>query len=274
MWSHHRHGLIAVNLMLPRTARTIAMAFNATGAYNTGYIGKLHIDGDARPGFVPQGWRRRVFSIMEGFNRGHAYFDGKTFTNEGKLIKVPGYEPTYQTDRAMHFMNAAASRPYFLVLSWGPPHNPFTPPEAYKRRRRTFRWSPNVPGHLQSSEAEASLSGYLGLCESLDHEFGRLMQFIDGSAHAESTLVIFTADHGDSLFSHGDSDNHKNTFFEESWRVPLMLRFPKAWRRQRHLERSSDGRAWLQFDQPMTLAGTGINPSNLPASQPRQQHIM
>ena len=73
-WSHET-GVTAVNLMLPRAERTLAEALRDSPAnYSTHYIGKLHIDGDAKPGLVRKGtWHRRGFEGFEGFNRGHLY---------------------------------------------------------------------------------------------------------------------------------------------------------------------------------------------------------
>src|SRR5688572_15348408 len=81
----HQHGMTHNNLTLPPQEKCLAETFAAAG-YATHYIGKWHMDGPARPGFVPPGWRRRGFATFEGFNRGHYYPQGaKYFTNEGKF---------------------------------------------------------------------------------------------------------------------------------------------------------------------------------------------
>jgi arylsulfatase A-like enzyme len=69
-----------------------------------------------------------------------------------------------------------------------------------------------------------SLAGYFGLCTALDHEFGRLMQTLEDLGLGDNTLVVFTADHGDCIQSHGIA--HKNYPEEESCRIPLIMRLP------------------------------------------------
>lgn len=72
----HQHGLTTTNLALPRREQTLAeLLRDGPWKYQTIYEGKWHLDGDSSPGFVPKGWRRHGFTVMEGFNRGHRYFE-------------------------------------------------------------------------------------------------------------------------------------------------------------------------------------------------------
>lgn len=129
----HQHGMINNNFMLPPSEHCIAEVFTQAG-YATHYVGKWHMDGADKPGFVPPGWRRRGYQSFEGFNRGHYYPTGSQyFTDSGDLLRPDAYEPTYQTDLAINFMKAqhAADRPFYCHLSWGPPHTPYRPPENF-----------------------------------------------------------------------------------------------------------------------------------------------
>ena len=221
----HESGMIQNNLMLPPSERCIAQVFNEAG-YRTHYIGKWHMDGEAKPGFVPKGWRRRGFTTFEGFNRGHFYYDSPTFTNDGVKMSTTGryapgqYEPTFQTDLAINFIKQNKNQPFFCYLSWGPPHTPYNPPDnfdIYNQNDVVFR--PNVVNGNRNS-----LAKYFGLCTSLDHEFGRLMETLEDLELEENTLVVFTADHGDGIQSHGIA--HKNQPEEESCHIPLFMRLP------------------------------------------------
>ncbi len=53
---------------------------------------------------------------------------------------------------------------------------------------------------------------------------GRLLAALEGAGLADRTLVVFTSDHGDMLGSHGLF--YKEHPYEESMRVPLILRMP------------------------------------------------
>ena len=68
------------------------------------------------------------------------------------------------------------------------------------------------------------LTGYYGLCESLDHEMGRLLTFLDENNLADNTLVVFTSDHGELAGSHGKY--RKGEPEDESLHVPLLMRLP------------------------------------------------
>lgn len=221
----HQHGVLENLLTLPPGERGLARSFSDAG-YSTHYVGKWHLDGPARPGFVPPGWRRHGFETFEGFNRGHRYARSRTFSNEGELLEPDVFEATYQTDRALHFMEAHREVPFFCFLSWGPPH----PASSGVRPSTRFAsqepsWRPNVPAGMRERRSlRAALGDYYDLCERLDDEMGRLMAGLESAGLADRTLVVFTSDHGDMLGSHGLL--HKEHPYEESLRVPLILRMP------------------------------------------------
>lgn len=50
------------------------------------------------------------------------------------------------------------------------------------------------------------------------------MDFLDKKGLREKTMIIFTSDHGQQYFDHGFNDKHN--FYEETWRVPLILSLP------------------------------------------------
>lgn len=225
----HQNGMISNDLMLPPSEVCWPETYRDAG-YATHYIGKWHLDGTDKPGYVPPGWRRRGFSTFEGFNRGHVYHRHWGFDDAGQPLQnkwkrdEPYYEPTLQTDLAIEFIRSHRSQPFCCYLSWGPPHTPFSPPDRYDLYTPgEIRNRPNVP---QDHRARASkeLAGYYGLCESLDHEMGRLLGFLDESGLADNTLVIFTADHGELAGSHGKY--RKGEPEEESLNVPLLMRLP------------------------------------------------
>jgi arylsulfatase A-like enzyme len=222
----HQHGMTHNDIMLPPAERCIAEVFSEAG-YATHYIGKWHMDGPEKPGFVPPGWRRRGFQTFEGFNRGHYYPTGaQYFTNEGKLLKPDIYEPTYQTDLAIAFMKRNRARPFYCYLSWGPPHMPYRAPKAWDRYDpNKLEWRPNVPDSIRKDNTwRRNLAGYYGSCSALDHELGRLLKALDDEGLANNTLIVFSADHGDMLGSHGLF--YKSKPEDESLHIPFYMRLP------------------------------------------------
>ena len=220
-------GMNTNNLMLPPNEKCIAHQFADKG-YKTCYIGKWHMDGPAKPGFVPPGWRRRGFQTFIGFNRGHAYMNSKTFSNEGKLLQgwKGHYEPRKQTELAIDFIKKNKENPFFCFLSWGPPHTPYAAhPKQFSYNPKDIKLRPNVPGEARQKAAK-SLSNYYAHCTALDDLFGKLMKELDSLGLKDNTLVVFTADHGDMHRSHNLL--YKQHPQEESWHVPLIMRLPKV----------------------------------------------
>ena len=222
----HQHGMIHNDIMLPPSERPMPQVF-ADAGYATEYIGKWHMDGQPKPGFVPPGWRRRGIQTFEGFNRGHFYPTGaQYFTSDGKLIHPDVFSATSEADLAMAFMKRNRTNPFFCYLSWGPPHPPYNPPPKWKiYDKEKIVWRDNVPQATREDPwFKNAAAGYYGLCSALDFELSRILKFLDDEGLAENTLLVFTSDHGDMLGSHAGREKNKPE--EESLHVPLYMRLP------------------------------------------------
>ncbi len=107
----------------------------AEAGYHTGYIGKWHLYGGPKPGFVPPGPDRCGFETFVGFNRGHEYDRSIYFYDDPQPYHCPRHEPDYQTDQVIDFMdraNTGDDRPFFAYLCFGPPHHPMRIPDHWK----------------------------------------------------------------------------------------------------------------------------------------------
>ena len=60
----------------------------------------------------------------------------------------------------------------------------------------------------------------------IDSQIGRLYNWLEKSGELENTVLIFTADHGETLGSHGGLLDKGWHHFEETHHVPLIIRFP------------------------------------------------
>ena len=222
----HQTGMIRNDLLLPYDEVTLAERLRDSG-YACEYIGKWHMNGEQRPGYVEKGEARQGFERFEGFNRGHWYPKGaQYFSDDGEHLKPDEFESFYQTDLAIDFMREHRRDPFFIMLAWGPPHTPYRPPEGYDRvTPGDLVWRENVPPEKRSdNKTPGQLCGYYGLCETLDDAMGRLLAHLDRSRLADNTLVLFASDHGDCHGSHGL--HHKGHPEEESTGIPLIARLP------------------------------------------------
>jgi arylsulfatase A-like enzyme len=228
----HNTGVTRNNLHLREDRPTLAEETRAAG-YATGHIGKWHVHGGyggPRPGeyaAVPRAGQRG-FAYWAGYEHGHEYWQGRYFTADGAEHAYPDgtWEPDGQTDLALDFINAHAGEPWHLDLGWGPPHFPLTqarPADLARHPAAAVRLRANVP-ETQAAEAREKLACYYAMIEGLDRNVGRLLDGLEAAGLAGTTLVLFTSDHGDMMLSHGC--NWKRRPYEESIRVPLLLRWP------------------------------------------------
>ena len=67
---------------------------------------------------------------------------------------------------------------------------------------------------------------YLATIQSIDDNVGRLLAYLDKNGLARNTIVIYTSDQGFFLGEHGWFD--KRFMYEESLRMPFMIRWPGA----------------------------------------------
>jgi arylsulfatase A-like enzyme len=140
-----------------------------------------------------------------------------------------GYDAIAQTREAQKYIrNHDARKPFVLYLSWGPPHAPYhTAPEKYKAMfpdPEKLWVRPNVPPQ-QRKEAQKLLAGYYAHIAALDDCMGQIVQTLRESGIEDNTVLVFTADHGDMLLSHGQTKKQKP--WDESIRVPFLLRYPQ-----------------------------------------------
>lgn len=199
----------------------------------TGYIGKWHLDGLPRDKFTPPGPRRFGFDHWAAFNCSHAYFQPRYYRDDPEMVLESGYEPEVQTGIACEFLDDLAEDDAFcLFLSWGPPHDPYSQvPEEYRAIYDPA--SITLRGNVQPDAANPLAAGkdcrrttadYLAAMTALDVQFGRLMETLDRVGRREDTLVVFTSDHGDMLWSHGWMK--KQLPHEEAVSIPLLARWP------------------------------------------------
>ena len=237
------HGLFLNDLRLPAKAVSIAEAYGAAG-YETAYIGKWHLDGRHRSAFIPRE-RRQGFEYWKVLDCTHNYNNSAYYGDENVRLKWKGYDAAAQTRDAREYIKSRAAggagKPFLLVLSWGPPHNPYhTAPAKYRRMFKDaskLKVCPNVPKGRQAS-ARKELAGYYAHCAALDACVGDLLGTLKDRGIEDDTIFVFTSDHGDMLGSQGMSRKQKP--WDESIMVPFLLRYP-----------AGCGRAGRTIDMPI-----------------------
>lgn len=251
------HTTITNNSMLPTDIPSMGKHLKKQG-YDTGYIGKWHLAGEAYigktkynhgvEGYIPPGPMRHGFDYWAVHHCTHAYWNSCYYRDEPEPIQIDGWEPDAQTDLALEFMRENAKKeeknPFALVVSWGTPHTPFTAPEEqlalYQpdklQLRQNVRLEPDLLKRAESgipegmTDPEAILRmfthNYYAAVSNIDHNFGRLLDELKTLGIEDDTLVVFTSDHGEMLGSHGQFS--KTQAREESIRIPMLVRYPNV----------------------------------------------
>jgi arylsulfatase A-like enzyme len=223
------HGVFLNDVPLGTNAVTLPKVLKAAG-YDTGCIGKWHIDGHgSRSAFIPRE-RRQGFDYWKVLECTHAYNNSFYYADGPEKLKWEGYDAMAQTRDAQVYLRdrAKSGKPFLLWLAWGPPHNPYeTAPAKYRAMysSETIKLHPNVAPSNQIV-ARKELAGYYAHCTALDDCFAELLYTLDETGLATNTIVVFTSDHGDMLWS--QNQQRKQRPWEESARVPMMFRLPPA----------------------------------------------
>ncbi len=215
------HGACSNDLPLRQDVPTFGDIFSSAG-WRTGYVGKWHLDGIPRSRFTPPGPRRHGFEYWAAWNCSHQYFRAQYFRDDPEPIAVEGYEPHAQTDLALDFVRLHRDEPFCLFLSWGPPHPPYAQVPA--EDRAAYDPAALTPRGNMRDPDRRTVADYYAAITALDREMGRLLGALETLELRRRTLVVFTSDHGDMLFSHGMREKQKP--WDESILVPLIFSQP------------------------------------------------
>lgn len=150
-------------------------------------------------------------------------------------------------DSAIEFLRTCDGRqPFFAYVAFNAPHDPRQPPLSY--REPYYRSLPPLPanflpqlpfdnGMMKGGRDENlgawprteamirdQLAEYYGLITHMDEQIGRILAALRRTGLADNTIIIFAADNGLALGSHGLLG--KQSVFEHSMRTPLIIGGP------------------------------------------------
>jgi len=209
------HGVRFPSDVLRSNRLTLAEHMQAEG-----YLTAAYVDG----GNLGRQW---------GFDKGFQLYDDRG----GGLEAI--------RPKAIDFINAHASRPFFLFVHTNDVHRPFNPPPGYIRI-----FDDGVIRHPYSSEGRSAMGfvqsigyhDYLGLNpqENLDRissaydgrilyadtEIGTILDALKNHGIYERTLIVVLSDHGESLFDRHVYFGHSLFLFDNEISIPLIVKMP------------------------------------------------
>ncbi len=129
------------------------------------------------------------------------------------------------TQHATSWMKEHAKDRFFLFCNFNSPHEPWEPPERLKAR------VPQPPG----GPVDYITRMYMAEAAKDDEAIGVLLAALDEFGLRERTLVVLTADHGETLSIAHDGKgldkmqiryHHAVSNYEETTRIPILLSLP------------------------------------------------
>jgi uncharacterized sulfatase len=146
-------------------------------------------------------------------------------------------------DEAIKLLEEKRGMPFFLGVGFYRPHVPWIVPkkyfDLYPLEKITLPYNPpndrdDIPPPAlwvkranygrTDEELRGAIRAYYASISYMDQQVGRVLDALDRLGLSTNTLVIFWGDHGWHLGEHGSWQ--KQSLFEESARVPLLVRFP------------------------------------------------
>lgn len=167
------------------------------------------------------------------------------------------HQTTWCVEKAMEFISRSKAedgeRPWCISINPFAPHPPFDPPQEFKDRLNLEDmplplWKEGELGNKPQSQKDSYYIGaqsgmvrtavgltkeekqentleYYALVEHLDHQLGRLIDYLEETGQREDTIIMFMSDHGECLGDHGLY--WKGGFFYEcNVHVPLIFSCP------------------------------------------------
>jgi arylsulfatase A-like enzyme len=235
-------GAISNNHPLTNDVVTFAEALRRQG-YATGYAGKWHLDGGAKPGWTP----KRQFGFEDNtymFNRGHwkqladTQAGPKVVGGENAKAAKESDDKSFTTDfladKAVQFIKDHKQKTFCYMVSFPDPHTPRTVRTPYDAQfkdlvfqtpRTAKEKGEGLPGWGTTLNGKfGGAPQYFGMVKCIDDNVGKILKELETDGLLDHTVIVFTADHGDMCGEHGR--NAKGIPEEASAKIPLLISAP------------------------------------------------
>jgi uncharacterized sulfatase len=230
-------GCFINGIPLGTDEKTMAHYMSDAG-YEVGYVGKWHLASDKKeqryetkaiPPELRGGYKDywMASDVLEFTS--HSY-DGHMFDGDGNMRVFPEnrYRVDAHTDFVLEYLqNRKTDNPFFLFISYIEPHhqndhNCYEGPHGSKEKYKDYE----VPGDLAGTEGDwrENMPDYLGCCNSLDMNVGRIIDELTTQGIMDDTIIIYTCDHGSHFCTR--NAEYKRSCHEASVHIPLIIHGP------------------------------------------------
>lgn len=145
---------------------------------------------------------------------------------------------SFLVSRTKEIISSFGNEKFYMQLNFWGPHEPyFVPRKNYDKfkdmeieKPETFNMLENkVNNVLRRSEEEweffaKASKHYYAYVEYIDEKIGEVIDYLKENNLYESTVIIFTSDHGNYMGTHGHMENKSYGMYEDIMRVPLVIK--------------------------------------------------
>ena len=171
---------------------------------------------------------------------------GRNLCRVGRLLRPREYTfESWLADRCIDLIKKHRDKRFMMTWSVGPPHAPWIAPEPYYSMYNPAKmplppsWNDHPTVYRDSRAAELGrvlcekgvreyLRCYYGQVTMVDWCVGRILDALAKEGLERNTLVLYLSDHGDMQAGHGMVGKSVRACYEETVRVPLIIRYPRA----------------------------------------------
>ncbi len=211
----YRHGVRDNDIVLNEELVTLTELLKAEDYHTAGFVSNFNLTGQ-----------------MSGLHQGFDIYDDRL--QVGQTRKFNYERKADGTVRAiLDWMDTGPVEPFFLFINFMDPHGPYHPPEGFRKLFATTRTKEIPPSKIPNYLYVEGQNNYYDYVDRYDAEIrytdeavGILLDELKRRGLWDDTIVVFTADHGESLGEHGIYFEHRYHLWEETVRVPLVVRVP------------------------------------------------
>ena len=186
--------------------------------------------------WLENGWdKTKPFFLMHHYKAPHDYFDNADrYDSYLAEVDIPEPESLWVRDPLFGSMATRGDQDE-LLPHIGTSIGGRNPRRSYLRdlpKLYPEEFPPNYNASNFSEEENTRLSyraylrKFLRCVKGIDDNIGRLLAHLEKTGELDNTVIVYTADQGFMLGEHDYQD--KRWMYEESQRMPLLIRFPKT----------------------------------------------
>ena len=209
----YRHGVRTNMVTLHEDVETLPEILQNIGYHTAGFVSNI-----------------QLLHAMSGIGQGFDVYNDDV-ESDGRVSYERHAGGTLR--RTLDWLKSEPSEPFFLFTNFIDPHGPYLPPS---------RFSEEFSGGEEVLLERKQIPNYQRLGENLDYtyyvnQYDAEIRYVDQALGVlidelkqrdlwDNSIIVFTADHGESLGEHGMYFDHFLHLWEETIRVPLIIQIP------------------------------------------------